>query len=124
MAPAAIFAPLVTTAADRGRRERVLLAIAGSRAAVTAVAALVVAAGGPTAAVYAIAGIVAIVSTLQRPTQAALLPSLASIPDELTASNVSMSTIESLATLIGPAVAGLLLVVAGPATAFVVAAPA
>lgn len=35
-----------------------------------------------------------------------------------------MSTIESLATLVGPAVAGLLLVVAGPATAFIVAAAA
>ena len=44
-----------------------------------------------------------------RPTQSALLPLLARTPEELTASNLVLTTIEALGIFLGPAIGGLLL---------------
>ena len=49
-------------------------------------------------------------ATLIRPTLQALLPSLARTPEEVIASNAATSTIESLGTLFGPLIAGVLVV--------------
>jgi hypothetical protein len=76
----------------------------------------------PAAAVFALASLVAIISTVYRPAHAAVLPALAPSLEALTAANVSTSTIEAFGTLIGPAVAGLLLAVADDATVFFVTA--
>ena len=62
------------------------------------------------------------VSTVYRPAHAAVLPSLATSLEALTAANVSTSTIEAFGTLLGPAAAGLLLAVADDATVFLVTA--
>ncbi|TMJ97585.1 MAG: cyclic nucleotide-binding domain-containing protein [Actinobacteria bacterium] len=59
--------------------------------------------------IYGIAGFVYLAATAFRPAQAALLPSLAATPEELTAANVASSTIESVARFGGPALGGLLL---------------
>src|SRR5205085_565483 len=58
------------------------------------------------------------------PAQAALLPSLARTPTELTAANVTSSTIESLGLFVGPAIGGVLLAVTSAGVVFLATAGA
>jgi predicted MFS family arabinose efflux permease len=74
---------------------------------------------GPALAVYALAILTSLVGTAFRPAQAALMPSLATHPGELTAANVASSTIESVGFFLGPAIGGALLAVADVATVYV-----
>ena len=115
--PAAIVAPFAASLGDRFRRERFLLvmallgavALAGSAAAALA---------GSAALVFALAAVVGLSATLIRPALQALLPSLARTPEELIAANGATSTIESLGTLAGPIVAGLLVSLADVGVVF------
>ena len=63
-------------------------------------------------------------TTLIRPALQALLPSLARTPEELIAANGATSTIESLGTLVGPLVAGILVSFADAGVVFAGAAVA
>jgi MFS family permease len=105
-------------------RQRVMLAADAIRAAALAGAATVALAGGPAPAVYGLAALVAVVSTAFQPAQAALIPTLARDPRELTAANVASSTIESVGSFVGPALGGLLLAVTSPGVVFAVTAGA
>ena len=58
--------------------------------------------------------------TVFSPAEAALLPALARTPEELTAANVSSSTLESLGSFVGPALGGLLLAASSTSVFFVV----
>lgn len=107
--PSAAVAPFAALLADRYPRERVMLAADLIRMVVLAGTAAAVFLSAPTGAVYALAGVVAVVSTAFQPAQAALLPSLARQPSELTAANIASSTIESVGSFAGPALGGLLL---------------
>jgi MFS family permease len=107
--PSALSAPFAAVLGDRFRRGRVMVASDLLRALATAAAAAVALAGGPAGAVYALAAFIAVVSTAFRPAQAAILPSLARTPEELTAANVASTTIESVGSFVGPALGGLLL---------------
>jgi MFS family permease len=121
--PAAIVAPLAASLGDRFPRERFLLgltllgsaALGGSAVAFFLDAELLV---------FAFAALLGLAVTLIRPALQALLPSLARTPEELIASNGATSTIESLGTLVGPLVAGLLVAVASAGFVFAVAAGA
>ena len=121
--PAAVIAPFAATLGDRFRRERFLLVVAlaaqrrssSRRVGAHAGSEIVVLARRPGSAIS---------STLFRPALQALLPSLARTPDELIASNGATSTIESLGTLIGPLVAGVLVATSGVGTVFAVGAGA
>jgi MFS family permease len=116
----AVLAPLLSTLADRYRRKRVMIGADVSRAALVAIAALLVATDGPALAVYVLATATIVLGTAFRPAQAALLPSLAQDPSELTAANVAASTIESVGFFAGPALAGLLLAIANQQTVILV----
>ena len=118
--PAAIAAPLLSTLADRMRRERVMIASDLLRAVLMVAAGLVIAVDGPAAAVYAIIVVATIAGTVFRPAQAALLPSLVRDPRELSAANVVASTVESVGSFAGPAIGGLLLAFTNPETVFMV----
>jgi MFS family permease len=59
--------------------------------------------------VYGLGLLTSISSLAFRPAQAALLPRLATEPQQLTSANVVASTIESLGFFVGPAIAGFLL---------------
>ncbi|MDP9328303.1 MAG: MFS transporter [Actinomycetota bacterium] len=122
MIPAALAAPFVASVADRVRRERVLASVEVVRALLLAAMGLAVWTDAPAAVVFALASLVAVVSTAYRPAHAAVLPALAPSLEALTAANVSTSTIEAFGTLVGPAVAGVLLAVANGATVFLVTA--
>jgi MFS family permease len=94
------------------------------RAALIGTAALAVYSDAPPLVVYALASLVGVAATPFRPAEAALIPSLSRTPEELTAANVTASSIESVGIFGGPAIGGLLLVASGPGTVFVVTAAA
>ncbi|KRF22590.1 MULTISPECIES: MFS transporter [unclassified Phycicoccus] len=124
MVPAAVCAPLLSPLADRGRRERVLVAVSTVRGAATAGAAVVAAGAGPTVVVYALAVVSTIAATLFRPAHSALLPSLCHTGSELASANVVRGLLDSAATLVGPLLAAVLLEVADVSAVFWVAAAA
>ncbi len=123
MLPSALLAPVLTPYADRWPRERVLVVVSAVRAAATAGTAVLVAADGSVAVVYALAALSTVAATLYRPAHSALLPSLCRTPYELAGANVVRGMLDSLATLVGPLVAAVLLSTSG-VTAVLAAAAA
>jgi MFS family permease len=121
--PAAIVAPFAASLGDRFPRERFLLAmmLVGSVALGASAAAFY---AGSVFFVFASAALLGLAVTLIRPALQALLPSLARTPEELIASNGATSTIESLGTLLGPLLAGVLVSLADAGLVFAVAAAA
>jgi MFS family permease len=122
--PSAIASPFAAVLSDRFRRERVIVTAELTRAVLLAATTAVVVLDGPSALVYVLAGFVAVAYSAVRPAQAALLPSLATTPQELTAANVTSSTIESLGVFGGPAIGGILLAATSPDVVFGAAAGA
>src|SRR5213079_2655871 len=118
MLPAALVAPFAATLGDRFRRERflVVVSLGGSAAAYFVSRSELI--------VFALAGVVGVTSTIFRPALQATLPSLARTPQELIAANGATSTLESLGTLLGPLVAGVLVSVANAGVVFLVASGA
>ena len=119
--PAAAFAPLVAVLADRYPRRSVLISTDLSRALLISLAAIAVLVNLPLA-LFVLAGVVVIVSTAFEPAKNALLPELATEPEQLTAANVTMSTFESVSIFAGPALGGLLLTFASVQVVFAVTA--
>jgi len=120
--PAAVAAPFTAILGDRYDRVRVMLASNLLRAVATGGMALAAAAHAPLAALLAAAACSSVAATAFRPAEAALLPSLARTPAELTAANTVSSTIESVMAFAGPAAGGVLIAVTEPWVAFVVCA--
>ncbi|HZT85480.1 MAG TPA: cyclic nucleotide-binding domain-containing protein [Gaiellaceae bacterium] len=121
--PAAFVAPSAASLGDRVRRERLLLGAALLGTVSLAGSALAALADSETG-VFAGAAFFGISSTLIRPTLQALLPSLTRTPEELVSANAATSTVESLGTLIGPLVAGVLVGEARVGVTFAAAAGA
>jgi MFS family permease len=124
MLPAALVAPFAASLGDRFRRERFLVAIALVGAAALAASAAAFFLGENAPLIFALAGVVGIAATLVRPAQQSLLPSLARTAEELIGSNGATSTIESLGTLVGPLLAGVLVAVLDAGVVFAVGAGA
>ena len=117
-----IAAPFTAILGDRFERVRVMVAADLLRAVLMAAATAVVFAGTPTWILYVLAALSSVAGTAFRPAQAALLPSLARTPDELTAANVASSTIESVGAFAGPALAGVIVAASDPGVSFAIAA--
>jgi MFS family permease len=124
LVPAALVAPLASTFGDRRRPGRVLLAGYLAQCAALATTAVVLLGDGHAWLAYGTAAVAACAVTVTRPTMSALVPSLARAPDELTATNVVSSWIESVSVLVAPALAGVLLTVGSPGLVFAVMAVA
>ena len=120
--PAAVLGPFIAGLGDRFRRERVMLGADLTRAALVAFIAFATFAHLPRLVVFAVAAFGPICGMAFHPAQSSLLPALARTPEELTAANVSSSTIESVGAFAGPAVGGLVLAGFGVGAAFVVTA--
>ncbi len=120
--PAAFASPLTSVLGDRYPRVAVMLATDATRAAALGGMTACVLLDAPVGAVYALAAAVGVISTAFQPAQAALLPALAETPEELTAANVSSSTIEALGYCAGPALGGVLLAVSSTWVVFAVTA--
>jgi MFS family permease len=109
---------LVNLSFDTGRLarpERALVAVSLVRGAAAAVMVVAVVADVPFAALGALA-VAAAAGALVRPTLMALLPAVATTPDELVASNVATALGEGLGTFAGPLVAGVVVARSGPAS--------
>lgn len=124
MLPAAVVTPFASVYGDRWRRERILVAVTGGRGAALALMAALAALDLAVAAVYGLAVVATIAGVLFRPVHSALVPSLCRTPTELAGANVVRGMLDSLSTLLGPALAAVLLATNGPAAVFAVSAAA
>jgi CRP-like cAMP-binding protein len=122
--PSAIASPFVAMLGDRYRRELVIVVAELLRAALVALTVVVIVVDGPFALVLLLSALAAIAYSAEGPAESALLPSLATTPAELTAANVTSSTIESLGIFGGPAIGGLLLAATSAEVVFAAAAVA
>lgn len=109
--PAAFASPLMSVLGDRYPRVPVMLGTDITRALALGGMTACVLLHAPAAVVYVLAAAVGVISTAFQPAQSALLPALATTPEELTAANVSSSTLEALGYCAGPALGGILLTV-------------
>jgi MFS family permease len=119
---AAVVSPFAALLGDRYDKRLVMVGSDLARVALIGGAAAAVYADSPPVVIYVIAALVGVAATAFRPAEAALVPTLARTPEELTAANVTASTIESVGIFGGPAIGGLLLAATGPATVFAVTA--
>ena len=120
--PAGLLVPLITSWSDRVRRERLLIASVVPRALLLAAAAAAITGGGQAILVVVLVALEGGLASVFRQVQAALLPWLASSPDELTGANTAASVLQSAATVAGPALAAGLLAAGTPQSAVVLAA--
>ena len=118
MLPSAVLAPFASVLADRWRRDLVLTLVSVTRCATAAGIALLVAAGGPAVAVYVLAIASTAAAILYRPVNSALLPLLCHRPSELASANVVRGLLDSISTLVGPAVAAVLLATGSTSSGF------
>jgi MFS family permease len=121
---AAAASPFAALLGDRYDRRWVMVVSDLARAGLIGGAALAAYSDAPPIVVYVLAALVGIAATAFRPAEAALIPTLARTPEELTAANVAASTIESVGIFGGPALGGLLLAATGTGTVFAVTAGA
>jgi Major Facilitator Superfamily/Cyclic nucleotide-binding domain len=110
--PAAICAPFLALLADRHRPVGVLFGGYLAQALGMGLTAAAILAGAPVAVIYAGAVVAATAVTITRPAQAVIVPSLARSAEELTATNVVSSWVESGGVLFASAFTGVLLTVA------------
>ena len=127
--PSGLFGPILSSIFESFRPGRVLLGLHAGRALVVALAAAAIALDLGFGIIVAAAITEGILTRQHTAFTRALLPALARTPDELIAGNAVTSLGEAAGSLVGPAVAGALLVVGGPvlvlavtSAAFVVAA--
>ena len=118
MLPSAVLAPFASALADRWRRDLVLTLVAATRCATAAGMALLAAGDGPAVAVYALAIASTAAAILYRPVNSALLPLLCHTPSELASANVVRGLLDSVSTLVGPAIAAALLAAASISSGF------
>src|SRR5262245_62088874 len=102
LVPCVIAAPVFAGYADRDPPGRVLLVGYVALGVAMVLTAAVMLAGAPPPVVYTAAILAALPFTIIRPTQAALLPSVARTPDELTAANVVSNWAEGVGIVAGP----------------------
>ncbi|WP_191907985.1 MFS transporter [Nocardioides cynanchi] len=116
--PSAVLAPFASTVADRWRRDLVLTLVSAVRCLATVGIVVLAAGGGPTAGVYLLATVSTTAALLYRPVNSALLPLLCDTPGDLASANVVRGLLDSLATLVGPALAAALLAGSGVTAGF------
>ena len=120
--PAAIAAPFMGVLGDRHSRKLVMVASDLGRVVVISLAAVAVFVDADAIVVYVLAAVGVVLATAFRPAQAAITPTLVSTPDELTASNVVASSVESFGMFVGPAIGAVVLALSGVGEVFVLAA--
>jgi len=105
--------------ADRYDRRLILLVTDVARGTLMLVMAAFVAAHAPVVTIVVLAVVATCFSTFFSPAIGAYLPSLVANEEQLGPANSAWSTLDNLAFVIGPAIAGLLIAAGGLALAFV-----
>jgi len=118
LVPSGVFAPFAAMAADRYRRQLVLLGGYVAFAAALGATALALYADAPFVLTVAVAAVAATLLVIIRPTQAAILPVVTHTPEELTAGNAVSGLAENVGVLVGPLVGGFLLLGNEPGDVF------
>ena len=108
----ALATPFVSTFADKYSRKLVMIYSDLYCAVMVTMATLCLYAGTPALPVFVLAILTSFGGSSFRAAQGAITPQLANTTEELTASNGTASTLESLAIFVGPAIAAGLLAVA------------
>jgi MFS family permease len=121
LVPAALLAPAAAALGDRYRREIVLAGGYAVQAVAMFVTGLSMVADAPPVLTYALAAVAASSLVVTRPTQSALVPSLAVAPEDCTVANGASGFFEGGGMLIGPLAAAAILTVGTPASVFLVA---
>ena len=116
--PAAAFAPVMAAVGERHAPGNALVAGYLAQALSCAVVSVALFAEAPSLVVYALFVGPSIAFTMTRPTQSSFAPALARTPEELTASNVASGWVESVGTLVAPALAGAVLAVGSEAMVY------
>lgn len=106
MVPAAFVAPVTTLLADRASRRDVLVMASSARFVLGLGLAAAAAADLPLWAVTLFAVGQAMAQTVYRPAQAALMPQLATSPEQMAASNAVWNGLESTGFIVGALVGG------------------
>ena len=122
--PAALAGPIAAGLLGRFRSDRLLLVAGIVRTLAIGGAGFVLLSGGGLAPVFVLVGLESLLSTMVRPLQTAALPFLAETPRELTAANLTLTTIESSGMLLGPLLSGVLLSLWSPGTVLLATAAA
>src|SRR5262249_809846 len=112
MAVMALATPFVSTFADKYPRKLVMICSDFYCAGLITLATLCLSAGPPALPIFVLATLTSFGGSSFRAAQGAITPQLARTPAELTASNGTSSTLESLAIFIGPAIGAGLLAIA------------
>ena len=114
----AVVTPFAAVLADRLPRKTVMIGSDLVRAGLIAIAAGLVYWHAAAAAIFVVATAASIAGAAFRPSLSAVMPSLSRSPNELTAANGVLSTLESLAAFVGPAIGGGLLAVTNAPVVF------
>ncbi|HEX6228052.1 MAG TPA: MFS transporter [Solirubrobacterales bacterium] len=122
LAPGAIASPFAGILVDRHPRRSVLVGGGLGTTLLLAAAGAAAALDAPAAAIFVLAGAFTVVISGYVPAEAALLPALARTPQELSAANVTFSTMDNAGFLLAAACTGVTLAVASPEAVFLVAA--
>ena len=121
MVPAAVVAPFAAVVTDRARKERVIVISLAARAGFLLLLAAGIAVGS-TPLVLVAAALASMCARVLYPALAATLPALARSRQELVSANALVSGIENVGCVIGPALAGVALIVVSPAAVSATAA--
>jgi MFS family permease len=116
--PAAAVAPLAASMGDRAPRERMLARIYCAQSATMALTVVLFIVHPAPLLILVGAMLVSVTLSFARPVYLAALPAFAATPAQLTAANSVSTMVESLAVLLGPAVAAVVMEVAGPPQVF------
>jgi len=123
LVPSGVLAPVAAALGDRYSRERVVRAGYLAQGLTTGVLAVAMALGAAPWVVYALAVIASIPYTTGRPNHHAIVPSLATTPEEVAASNSVSALVEGIGYILG-ALAATVLATVGPGAIVGVAAVA
>jgi MFS family permease len=119
LAPATVAGGVVGALIQRAGARRVLSGGLMAQAAALCLTGVMFATGQPRWIAYLGAACAAVAVTTTRPSVAALLPELVGSPRTLAATNVTMGWIDGASTLVGPALAAVLLEVSGFGAPFI-----
>ena len=111
--PCIVLSPLIGAFVDHGRPSRVLRVGYGLQAASLAAVAVAIGLDAPPWVVFVLAPLTAICLSMTRSPQAAILPAIVRTADELTAANAMTGWTDGAASLVGPALVGVLTAVSG-----------